>query len=198
MTIWKIFHSFAQNAERAKCKPKVNATNNDSKEVKLLRDEVKRLQMELEMTKSAIFNETFTSTSINLSVHDQNVTINLENNRKRSREDDSDCEDVGNSPKIFIKTVKLPYDEREKLMNLERENQELKQELEKALSKIIIEEKKNSKLIQKTEMLKEILYKKKLQLFSWKKKLNQQQDEATNKSELVVMHKNLIISCLEN
>lgn len=198
MTILKIFHSFAQNAERAKCKPKVNAINSDSKEVKLLRDEVKRLQMELEMTKSAIFNETFTSTSINLSVCDQNVTINLENNRKRSREDDSDCEDVGNSPKIFIKTVKLPHDDREKLMNFERENEELKQKLEKAQSKIIIEEKKNSKLIQKTEKLKEILFKKKLQLFSWKKKLNQQQDEATNKSDLVVMHKNLIISCLEN
>lgn len=197
ITIFKLFHSFAQNAERAKCKPKMNATNDDSKEVKLLRDEVKRLQNELDLTKSAIFNATFTTTSADSSDCDKNVTINLDNARKRNREEDSsDFEDLGNSPKIFIKTVKLPYDERQKLMNFEKENQELKRKLEEAQSRIIIEEKKNLKLIQKSDMLKEILFKKKLQLFSLKKKIKP--DDEIDQSELVVMHKNLIISCLEN
>lgn len=163
-----------------------------------MRDEVKRLQSELELTKSAIFNRTLTNISVNLSVCDQNVSISLENTRKRQREDDSDFEEVGNSPKVFIKTVKLSHDERKKLRDFERENAELKQKLTEAQSKIIIEEKKNSKLIQRTEKLKETLFRKKLQLFSWKKKLNQQQEEENDKSELIVMHKNLIISCLEN
>lgn len=160
-----------------------------------MRDELKRLQNELEMTKTTIFNESCLNCTGNFVPHDKNVSVKPESTRKRLRCNDNDENEL-QAQKIFVKTVELYSFERdeieslrEELKNFEIDNSKLKSD---AAEKLKSEEKKNAKLNQKNIFFKGALHEKNQQIKALKDKI------AKDNHELVIIYKNLTIYALGN
>lgn len=176
--------------------------------MKFLRKEVDRLKNELELTKSAIFNETFgiNNTNVNLSICEQKMKEveiskkeeNNEQNRKRERSPDHNIQE--RHEKIFVKTFELSNDEKEEFEKLKQNFENLKAENEELIEKSKISEenqqKLSSKFKKKLKALNEKLKNKKLRFKSLMKKYTEKKEEIHNK-EIIVMYKNLTILCLE-
>ncbi|KAG5683426.1 hypothetical protein PVAND_012708 [Polypedilum vanderplanki] len=162
---------FARNAEKVKCRPVINSIIDDSKEVSILRCEVKRLQGELEIERTARRGKLFSV----------NTTYVIKEAKKRIRSE-LDETFTQQTPKVFIKSLtrdeKMIKSLQHELEKMKLENEQMKGESEKLKtdlsecngkfknieienaflkSQIKREEQKKSKVLLKCKVLKEKL-----------------------------------------
>lgn len=218
-------NSFAQNAEKTKCKPISNSINDSAREVTILKSQVQKLQKDLEFERSRVFDNSIINFNTTYQV---THTVRRTESLKRKfcvNPEESICE---HATKIFVQTDTSAVEENEKLIeelknqvtSFKTENENLKAQLsecnqnlenlvhtKESLKHDLKEEShKGWKIKEKCKMLRNKLVRKKEKLSSMKANLidthdglDKSCDENNFKAqyESDLMHKNLIIFGLE-